>query len=835
MAVLNFPAFPNNGDVYVENGITYTYSGTAPNGFWQADNKNSAPQPDPDVVVDSITLQDEAGIGNAVAVIDNVGRVTRGDASTAVTGPYALKAGDTFTGDVLVSNNGRIGIGTNAPSDPIDINTSNPSIELDNNATGTAGVIFSSGGVADGAVVYNNSADRLELYTGDIAGNPQAVIAADGKFGVGTANPLTTFEVTGDDGLQISKEDSSRKWNLIPTSQLLLTEQVTENTVVRVTTNSEVGLGGDPTLFAKFNHLTAFGTGTDTGITLDSPTEAGIQFSKENDPKASFVYNTVDNKATLDTKGYPVILKDVGNVGINIENPTSNLEVAGTVKFVGNGLTIRRDLGSIMYVGSSDGANGIVGTENDAPLIFKTGNVNKVTISDAGNVTAISHDAQPQFLFADTAAGTDNAGAGFTLTTSADDAVRRSDLVLNASGGDLSAASAFSIGNTGEGNTEIDGGIGDFISFGFGGTKIARLISQGKFILGATDVGSGDVTIVGATDNVALTLQNSVTGTGLTQGSDIQVDSNADLNVIQHESDSNIRFKVDATEALHINGQSATENTQVIIGGETPRSGLTSNVLLTVGDAAKSTAEMEIRSNISSKILFTNNANPASDFGSLEYTSTGSMNFQTDGRVNATIGVNGQFSTYSTDSTAVILSTNKVSGSSDTLLEGYASATAPGGVGGVNRIKIFSNGDVENTNNAYGALSDIKLKKNIEAASSQWDDVKALSLRKYDFKNPQLGEGRQLGLIAQEVQAISPGLVRETPDYIRTETPVFDENGAPLLDENGDQVIEVISNPTGETTLSVKYSVLYLKAIGALQEAMTRIEELEAKVAALES
>lgn len=835
MAVLNFPAFPNNGDVYVENGVTYTYSGTAPNGFWQADNKNSAPQPDPDVVVDSITLQDEAGIGNAIAVIDNVGRVTRGDSSTAVTGPYALKTGDTFTGDVVVSNNGRIGIGTSAPSDPIDITSNNPTIELDNNVTGTAGVIFSSSGVADGAVVYNNSADKLELYTGDITGNPQAVISADGKFGVGTANPLTTLEVTGDDGLQISKEDSSRKWNLIPTSQLLLTEQVTDNTVVRVTTNSEVGLGGDPTLFAKFNHLTAFGTGADTGITIDSPTEAGIQFSKENDPKASFVYNTVDNKATLDTKGYPVILKDVGNVGINIENPTSNLEVAGTVKFVGNGLTIRRDLGSIMYVGSSDGANGIVGTENGAPLIFKTGNVNKVTISDAGNVTAISHDAQPQFLFADTAAGADNAGAGFTLTTSADDAVRRSDLVLNASGGDLSAASAFSIGNTGEGNTEIDGGSGDFISFGFGGTKIARLISQGKFILGATDVGSGDVTIVGASDNVALTLQNSVTGTGVTQGSDIQVDSNGDLNVIQHESDSNIRFKVDATEALHINGQSATENTQVIIGGETPRSGLTSNVLLTVGDATKATAEIEIRSNISSKILFTNDANPASDFGSLEYTSTGSMNFQTDGRVNATIGVNGQFSTYSTDSTAVILSTNKASGSNDNLLEGYASATAPGGVGGVNRIRILSNGDVENTNNAYGALSDIKLKKNIEDAASQWDDIKALSLKNYEFKNSRLGEGRQLGLIAQEVQAISPGLVRETADINRIETPLFDENGAPVLDQDGNQVTEIIANPTGETTLSIKYSVLYVKAIGALQEAMARIEELEAKVAALES
>ena len=38
-----------------------------------------------------------------------------------------------------------------------------------------------------------------------------------------------------------------------------------------------------------------------------------------------------------------------------------------------------------------------------------------------------------------------------------------------------------------------------------------------------------------------------------------------------------------------------------------------------------------------------------------------------------------------------------------------------------------------------------------------------------------------------------------------------------------------------DTTKSVKYSVLYMKAVKALQEAMARIETLETKVAALES
>jgi hypothetical protein len=52
---------------------------------------------------------------------------------------------------------------------------------------------------------------------------------------------------------------------------------------------------------------------------------------------------------------------------------------------------------------------------------------------------------------------------------------------------------------------------------------------------------------------------------------------------------------------------------------------------------------------------------------------------------------------------------------------------------------VFSttNGNVENTNNSYGAISDIKLKENIVDANSQWDDLKALQVRNYNFKEGQ--------------------------------------------------------------------------------------------------
>ena len=116
---------------------------------------------------------------------------------------------------------------------------------------------------------------------------------------------------------------------------------------------------------------------------------------------------------------------------------------------------------------------------------------------------------------------------------------------------------------------------------------------------------------------------------------------------------------------------------------------------------------------------------------------------------------------------------------------------------GDNRFVVYGDGDVENTNNSYGALSDERLKSNIVDASSQIDDIMAVQVRSYTLN--ETGD-THIGVVAQELEASGmSGLVK--------------------TDEEGMK--------------SVKYSILYMKAIKALQEAVTRIETLEAEVAAL--
>jgi hypothetical protein len=126
------------------------------------------------------------------------------------------------------------------------------------------------------------------------------------------------------------------------------------------------------------------------------------------------------------------------------------------------------------------------------------------------------------------------------------------------------------------------------------------------------------------------------------------------------------------------------------------------------------------------------------------------------------------------------------------------------------KFRVADSGDVTNTNGTYGTISDQKMKTDIVDAGSQWSDIKALRFRKFKMKDDPSGLV-QLGVVAQEVELTSPGLV----------------------DEHQDRDAE--GNDLGTTTKSVKTSVLLMKAAVALQEAMARIETLEAKIAALEA
>lgn len=124
------------------------------------------------------------------------------------------------------------------------------------------------------------------------------------------------------------------------------------------------------------------------------------------------------------------------------------------------------------------------------------------------------------------------------------------------------------------------------------------------------------------------------------------------------------------------------------------------------------------------------------------------------------------------------------------------SATAP--TNGTDAFYVYSNG-------AYTTVSDQSQKKNIETTRDGYlEDLNKLRVVKYNWKSQDDGDAKELGLIAQEVQEVFPGLIASMGE---------DKDGKPVS--------------------GIKSSVLPFMLIKALQEANTKIEALEARLDAM--
>ena len=99
-------------------------------------------------------------------------------------------------------------------------------------------------------------------------------------------------------------------------------------------------------------------------------------------------------------------------------------------------------------------------------------------------------------------------------------------------------------------------------------------------------------------------------------------------------------------------------------------------------------------------------------------------------------------------------------------------------------------------------------------------------------------EHKQLGVIAQELEQVFPGLVEETPDFIdvaktREVPPVLDDEGNEVKPAFTEEYTE--REATGTVTKSVKYSVFVPMLVKAMQEQQALIESQTSRIAALEA
>jgi len=192
----------------------------------------------------------------------------------------------------------------------------------------------------------------------------------------------------------------------------------------------------------------------------------------------------------------------------------------------------------------------------------------------------------------------------------------------------------------------------------------------------------------------------------------------------------------------------------------------------------------------------------------------GGLTFRNGGAERARITSNGEFcvgKTTNNDTSigCVVIPTDGNTGRFKATGDNSSSGAAVQvlNTSGSSTFLVRPNGNAQNVNNSYGAISDIKLKENIVDATPKLDKLNQVRVVNYNLIGSQ---HKQIGVVAQELEQIFPGMVEESPDE----------------DKDG--------NRLDSTTKAVKYSVFVPMLIKAIQEQQAIITALTARVDALE-
>jgi hypothetical protein len=174
-----------------------------------------------------------------------------------------------------------------------------------------------------------------------------------------------------------------------------------------------------------------------------------------------------------------------------------------------------------------------------------------------------------------------------------------------------------------------------------------------------------------------------------------------------------------------------------------------------------------------------------------------------NGQFNVINATTNTVKMYVSSSTASYTSDHYQSLSFTTAGTGWNHFVGYSSIGSTTNIKIQGNGNLQNANNSYGAISDIKLKENIVDASPKLDKLMQVKIRNYNLKG-DYEQHKQLGVVAQELETVFPSLVEETADK------------------------DIEGNDLGTTTKSVKYSVFVPMLIKAIQELKAEFDAYKA-------
>ena len=493
----------------------------------------------------------------------------------------------------------------------------------------------------------------------------------------------------------------------------------------------------------------------------------------------SFTSTGIDDNATSTA----ITIDSSENVGINTSSPTEKLTVSGDMNVVSSSTyKIKSQVSSSYSLNLGHDRIQIVNGASN-PFLFYYGSTERMRIDSSGNVGIGTSSPSAKLHVADNIKGDGNFSLGTLPSGASSSSYRQAQISLanfSDSGGNNSATFWHQNGYIGSGNNSYA------VTSGTGTSHASRL-----------GMSSG-----------VLTYSNAYPVTADTQISfseRFRIASNGNVGI----GTTSPVGKLDVAGSIYCDGLQVDGNAVI--------QQTTGDVSLTL-QANENGSNREPRLNLKG---YNTSSNPTISFGDndgyagyIEYENAdNSMRLWTNGSERMRITSGGQIwmrttSTSLTNATQVVFHP----GSSE-----YGIRINSTGTSGTQYHQSFDRGQTQAgyitsnsaTTIAFNNASDERLKENIQNSGSAIQDIKDIQVRQFDWIDA-IDTHRDFGFVAQE-------LINVVPEAVTQGTDELDENGKPVR------------------SWGVDYSHIVPRLVKVCQEQQTKIEELEARITALEN
>ncbi len=646
-----------------------------------------------------------------------------------------------------VTSSGNVGIGTSTPNAKLDIQ-------------GTQGQLFSVTDDLSGEIFAVADISGVPIMTVNSSG----VSYFDGKVGIGTSTPSALLHVKGGDGV----------------TGVIKVEGGNNNVAAEGEINSQIDFGS--------NDASVWSSGN-IGGRIASVTEA------TNGALVGMAFSTFkQGTASPDLLSEKVRIRNNGDVGIGTPSPGAKLDVNGAANIKGTA-----NFAPVLTLGTAGAINAVINSademffnidsdnnQTNAAFWFghnsTQGNTasNLMIIKDNGRVgigitnPAVPLDVEGKIRSNDSNSGDyleifcDGSVSGYNyITTSANDL-----LVAPQSGGLLVQGENYGSG--------FDGRIQVYNALN-AAVKV-KLHSNGDSYLNGGNVGINQ--------SAPLTRLDIIGSLG--SGSTAQ---QSNIKTATPSAGSTAVFRNGGNSSITIQGDNqVSSNTFASLNFGIWSDMTDGQIIYSFQDQfmSFSTANSEKLRIESGGEVGINTISPSATLHLKAIASNG-VPFKLEGHPSTTVE-------------QMLIITSKAFNSSDAWYN-LVTQAGDGAGGATNTCIIERDGDLRNKNNSYGQISDSRLKENITDATPKLDDVMKVKVKNFNFIGEDL---KQIGVVAQELEEVFPGLVKEDKQP----------------DVNGKE---------GGIYKSVKYSVLVPILLKAMQEQQDQIEDLKTRITQLEN